>query len=335
MCLVINVSSFIEKGWYQTKGKHSKTIINKNINSFNDTNNIYYKSDYLKIKSLRRIEILPTGAFRNLVFLKHLDLAHCSIADVDVNFLENSPKLEKLHLEDNNIKTIRKGVFNKLSVISLYLHRNRIFHIDSDAFDNMPNLMLIKLNSNKITQWDPNWFKNTPQLSDLYVRRNKIKVLPENSFRNFHGEHKKLFANGTNSKIVDLKLFFSKNNISFIHPMAFNQLTKINQLFLDRNNLTEFDERLFTNLIELNVLIVHKNNFPTINSNLFGNFLKPIEILDFTNNKIKCVDLDLLKNVELINIGNNKVNCTCIQEAEEYIKTNGLMSQIKSDCDLI
>lgn len=329
LCLIINVSGFIQSGWYRTSRKgSSKITISVVIASFNEKTPST-KSDYLKIKSNRNIEALPKGAVQNLRGLRYLELSNCKIQHLQPECFENLPLLENLHLEDNYIKTITKGVFNELPVRVLLLHRNQIAHIESSAFDNMPNLQRIKLNFNQLTKWDPNWFQNTPKLSDLFFRRNFLKYIPEDAFRNLRGEHEN--SKKENKKTVDLKLFLSKNNISSLHPQTFRSLSKINQLWLDRNNLTEFPGDLFKNLVHLDLLMVARNGFTKIDTQLFENLKSPLKILDYSNNRVTCIDLDLLKFSKMISINNRRVDCACVEKVNKYIseKTSNLTSPLR------
>lgn len=101
-------------------------------------------------------------------------------------------------------------MFNDLFISHLHLGHNRIKIIEPDALSYMQNIEEVILINNRISVYDWKWFDKTPLLKSLYFQNNVITEIPERAFRNLI------------DKTFDLNIFFSFNEIRFIHPLAFD-----------------------------------------------------------------------------------------------------------------
>ncbi|KAG5881185.1 hypothetical protein JTB14_034962 [Gonioctena quinquepunctata] len=324
LLLIINNSDgeiLFQSGWYKAHQKGRRH--NLSDVSYIDSS-IVPDTKYLRIRA--KIPNIFRGGIRKLENVETLKIVLCGISEVEPGSFENLPNLKTLALHDNVLEQIRVGVFNHLHLSKLYLHRNKIQVIESQAFDDMPELILLKLNSNSISFLDSNWFKNTPRLTELFFRRNQLRSIPSGAFRNIKGSHN---FDGT-------RIYLSKNYISSIDPTAFSELKEMNQLWLDRNELEELDENLFINVDHIGVLSLMKNRLKTVPRDFLKNFKSDLLILDLANNNnITCLDYDLVSKVKMTNLQRiNKLDCECVKKLVVRLKENSENNEISSECNI-
>ncbi|KAK9881254.1 hypothetical protein WA026_015376 [Henosepilachna vigintioctopunctata] len=233
---------------YVTDSEVHKSEQIQNLEYFN--NSVISNGTHLKIITTS-MPILIEGSFRNMENLQVLQIPKCQITEIRPGAFLNLPNLDRIQLQDNEITRIENGIFNAMLISQLYMHRNQIEFIHSEAFDNMPNLHKIKLNGNRLKMWDSNWFYNTPKLTEVLIRRNIITTIEKNAFKNI----KKLQV-GHDEDGNSTSIYLSKNKISSIHPQAFSNLVRLNQLFLDRNNLSVIPDGLFAEIGSITFLIL-------------------------------------------------------------------------------
>lgn len=185
------------------------------------------------------------------------------------------------------------------------LSHNQITNVYPHAFDDMRHIYYINLAYNNISKWDPSWFKNTPELSILFMKNNLIEELPERSFQNLRIK---------NIKIRNLNLIFSNNKISKIHPKAFVDLKRINQLVLTNNLLETFDKEILQNVV--------------------------VNDLRLNNNSIQCFEqnaLDTIFRGQSVYIEFNPFDCECLKILQKWAKNNNNkylgINEIKCDDD--
>ena len=100
-----------------------------------------------------------------LANLGYLSLRFNHIAKLSSDdFQKYTPKLSTLHLEDNRITFLNNFLFAGVgrSLKFLYLDNNFIRNISTHAFDNLPNLLSLKLRNNTFTSL-PNLFDSAPR----------------------------------------------------------------------------------------------------------------------------------------------------------------------------
>jgi Leucine-rich repeat (LRR) protein len=275
------------------------------------------------------METVHPEAVRNLRSLENLVMAKCHIVKVENKAFVNLPNLTALRLNDNDIGEVKKGVFNELPIKVLSLQRNAIKKIDSGAFDDMPNLYKIKLNSNRLKSWDSAWFKNCPKLTELYFRRNRLNHLPASAFANIKGTH---LVDG--ERVMDTKIFLSKNKLGTITPESFYNLEAISQLYLDRNNITEVPGGAFRDLKEIHVIYLARNKIDEVKDNAFPK-VRSIGILDFSSNLLECLPYGLVTVANITNLEKNNGSCSCIRDYKARLEKEQRKNEIsyeKEDC---
>jgi len=113
-------------------------------------------------------------------------------------------KLRKLSIQDSNIK-----------------------QLTYDLFDNLDDLIVLKLARNKIVSVDDDTFEWNPlKLEIVDMSKNQIRYI-----QHF------LFYDLTSLQEINL----SENKIAFVHPHAFQKLTQLRRLNLSKNHLHTFN----------------------------------------------------------------------------------------------
>jgi Leucine-rich repeat (LRR) protein len=214
----------VGKVWFKTKSKKSvKDVTYRNVAYIDQ----HLFPNVVNIRVWTKQMRLYEGAVRNLPKLEKVRLKECAIRRIPPGTFMNLPVLRVVHMQDNDVTKIENGVFNYLPIEVLWLQRNAIEVIESEAFDNMPNLHTIKLNENQLMEWDNKWFSNTPKLTHLFFSKNQISELPARAFANIQTSHK---INGT--ELVDTSIYLAMNEITEIHPEAFHGIDSLYRLRL-------------------------------------------------------------------------------------------------------
>lgn len=246
------------------------------------------------------IPIICSGFLRNLPKLEKLMLKADKITDIQAAAFENVPLLRDMEITHNKIKIIRRGVFNRLLIKNLQLQHNQIESIESGAFDNMPELCTLKLSRNSISKIDPAWFSGSSKMQHLRMTCNDLTSIPEKAFRNM----------GANA----VEIALAENEITFIHPKAFDGIKVIEELDLRDNRIAKLDDTLFANVREF-------------------------KDLSITKNKLTCVSDKFLKNLRVkhAEFGDNPWECNkCIQKVLKWLgekrHDDGFMKLSMLDC---
>ncbi|XP_028134742.2 chondroadherin-like [Diabrotica virgifera virgifera] len=315
--ILVEVSGEVlfKRGFYKAHKRGSKVT----ISDVESIDNVYFPNKtYLKLKA--KIPVLFSGAVRRLPNLETLKLDYCEIVDVQTGSFSELPSLKTIALNDNDIEGIKSAVFNHLNITNLYLQRNKISFIETEALDNLPNLSRIKLNYNLISFWDNNWFKNTPQLTELFIRRNSIRSLPSHAFKNLQ-----------NKKLI---IYLSRNLITTLSPDIFADLKHCSQIWLDRNEIRDIHPNTFSQIESLEVLFLSGNFLSSVPKDLLKNLKNDLVTLDLAHNiNLTCIDYEIVKRVKLTNLVKiNKLDCDCIKTLKHKLVSANKSYEINSDC---
>lgn len=208
------------------------------------------KFQLLSTSDNTKIIIYP-GTFVNLFHLHTIEMNNCGIKKVESRFLENTPNINIIKIEQNNLESIGRYTFDEIRLEELDVSTNSIRQIANGAFRNAIFEYLC-LSNNKLTYIDPGWFQNTT-ITALSMTYNFVTILEENTFsgikgvkslmlsyNKIHSIHKKTFSSVQTLEIVYLPgnmlntvNFEIKNNLKNI-DVSFN---RINYLLLDDNVL--------------------------------------------------------------------------------------------------
>ena len=131
-----------------------------------------------------------------------------------------------LDLANNEISEIGAGNFTGLSSVNrLYLSKNRITHIDDNAFLPCAALTTLRLNENQLKAMPATLGPNTPNMKQLNIRENPHCVIEESWFRPFRS---------------------------------------LEQLLMENIGMRELPNDFFTGLISLKLLRISKTNAPNL-----------------------------------------------------------------------
>lgn len=211
----------------------------------------------------------PFSPLRNLLTLK----LKSEISSLDKEALKCLPKLERLDLSENKLRSIDSKMFSGAQALkTLFLQNNQIQSIESGSFD-LPSLEVINLNSNKLSSIEFNLFTQAPNLVEISLERNLLKIidfeLPE-SLEEFKISNNPIESPIDVARLVSslpeikrLDLENTTTSITFTESLETTRV--LSHINLSYNKLTDADilERLkiFPNL---EIIDLEGNEFKTI-----------------------------------------------------------------------
>lgn len=231
-----------------------------------------------------------------LTEVRYLKFENFGIKDIQAGAFSIIPHLTVLEMYDNNIRSIKYGVFNYLNVTKIILDKNAIAQIDAGAFNYMPNLNVLSIEKNKISKLDPNWFYGSANIHSIYLDENRITSVPKNAFKYVtKGHHCNLELEDT--KCPEIWLQF--NRITDVHPEAFTGLGKISNLMLGSNELQTIPNAF--SKLHVKALSLEFNEFTCISEEI----------------------LDTLKHTTTrLYFGSNLLTNDCVNKFQKYTKRN-------------
>ena len=140
----------------------------------------------------------------------------------------------------------------------LFIYSNKILKIQNETFNNLKNLVNLRLDKNEIKELDKNSFHGLDNLKDLYLHSNKIQKIQNETFNNL--------------KSLTF-LILSENKITNIQDDALKGLDNLIFLQLNLNHLRFINENNFFYLIiRPNLSKTDSANFGFDSSRLIVNF---------------------------------------------------------------
>lgn len=179
--------------------------------------------------------ILPRS-FKGLKSLQILDLTHNKIVEIPPLFLADSARMKILLLANNHLLSVATKAFRGLKSL-------RILDLCSNFLRRVPGAALVSVSST---------------LETLQTCRNRLIGIEPDDFPTF------------NLKSLSLE----SNLISFIDPLAFVSLEKLQKLNLNDNFLDEVPSRSFSSLHSLTTLHLSRNNISVIRDGAFQSLLR-------------------------------------------------------------
>ncbi|KAJ8949801.1 hypothetical protein NQ318_000499 [Aromia moschata] len=190
------------------------------------------------------VPILRRDAIHSLPNLVDIILEKDYITDIEPGAFYNLTKLYLLKIKFNNIRTIREGIFNGLTLTELCLTDNNIEIINPNAFDDMPKLSILFLNENKVAV--------------LNFENNLITTVPYRGLRNVKGEHT------VDNVKVGTNVQLNGNKIRKIEDGAFEGLETLGWLFLHKNEIEEISEESLGTLRSVEWIRLDNNNLKCV-----------------------------------------------------------------------
>ena len=202
-------------------------------NAFHDLSNLLF----LRLVD-NNIVILPRNVFKPLKNLKKIaleknklqavpnfnglpkemigiDLGYNNITDISTLSEMGIRTIAWLSLWQNNITTLPKHVFQKVSVFGINLSFNKIREIQGYSFTACTFLYELYLDSNELISISVKAFRSVQKVSVLSLSNNKLKVLPPELFMNLSVNLLFLYRNNISS-IKNAWIGFEKPPISLL-----------------------------------------------------------------------------------------------------------------------
>ncbi|NXD13859.1 CPN2 Carboxypeptidase, partial [Nothocercus nigrocapillus] len=130
------------------------------------------------------IQVLEAGTFQGLSNLTELEVSgNLALSFVSPGFLAGLPKLSKLSLGSNAIRSLKPGIFGAVgSLQDLRLRRNKIEVLPTEIFHPLRHLQLLDLSQNIMTELPPGLFSPLTSLRVLKLSDNLLAGLPSSAF---------------------------------------------------------------------------------------------------------------------------------------------------------
>ncbi|XP_032374518.1 toll-like receptor 21 [Etheostoma spectabile] len=299
--------------------------------------------------NINTIAFLHHKALKGLKLLTTLRLDNNLLTDLFNDTFEDNVNLQILNLRNNHISVIFNGTFLSLNKLTtLDLGGNKITYFQPSGLDGLKSLSKLYLDGNNLKNIDTSFyhvfqdtltvldlqsnqirflsaihltpFMNLSKLTDLKLdgqRPHGLTVLPRNFF---HGLH-------------SLKsLYLTNNNINYLAPDVFDDLTGLHFLTLDNCcvGATELRPGVFKNLKNLTKLIVENMGIQNISKEVFGN-LTQLHTLQLNHNVMQSVDVDALEalpKLHYLDIRNTPLSCTCTNSLLQNWTVHNLRVQV-------
>uniref|UniRef100_A0A8C4XI46 Toll-like receptor 22 n=1 Tax=Erpetoichthys calabaricus TaxID=27687 RepID=A0A8C4XI46_ERPCA len=348
-CLVMSVESY-SLNHCTVRTSHNKTFIMAFCNQMNfhivprdipdQTNNLDLSQNVISqlvrddFKNLRFLKVLNVsgnhiswmadGTFKDLVALEVLNLSKNNISSLSDATFEGLGSLFTLHLGENQIQSIGQATFQGLTITHLkeLVKANRLACLQT--------LDLSFLDSTDGLQWEVSSTALTHTMKRLYLSQSTIaapgllsilQTMVNSSVEYLKVSHLNLSqVPGVLQKVC---LWFPKlqilylqgNNFVRVEGTPFENCTQVTSLELSWNGLEELSEGVFNGLNRLRRLFLSHNLLQTI-PNLTG-LASGLETLDLRNNQIEKIHLNdfaHLRNLRYLNLVGNKI--TTIQSQD-------------------
>ena len=298
--------------------------INNIAGVFNDTQKVFSNLAQLTVDVPYRVKQILTDQWRlAMPNLQYLNLSSNSLTKPP-EFPWNNSTLE-IYRELRRVGRDKIVVVaQKLYIRGLDLTGNEIEDLSSHEFRGFLHKLVLRMNA--LRTIGPTCFHGLKGIQSIDLSANMLTSLPENLF---HGL--------TSLLHIDL----SKNKISVINKTLFHGLINIKRIYLNGNNLSYIEDGLFSTLDNLEVLQLDSNKIKTIVGNPFSPssslrklhlqnnnltslpswifYLKKIQKLDLSNNRITLLDLTWVNRTDLdqflitseIMLAGNPLTCDC------------------------
>ncbi|XP_046742848.1 toll-like receptor 7 isoform X1 [Diprion similis] len=244
------------------------------------------------------LSIVPE-ALRDLAFLKTLDLGENQISEFRNGSFRNLHQLTGLRLISNNIGNLTRGMLWDLPNLQiLNLARNKVQHVELDAFERNTRLEAIRLDGNFLSDIN-GVFTSIASLLLLNLSENHIEwfdyaFIPNNlKWLDVHGNF--IESLGNYYGISDLKvrtLDASHNRITELSPIAIPDSVEL--LFINNNYISLVRPNTFTGKVNLTRVDMYANM---------------IETMELT--ALRLTPVPAGKSLPEFYIGGNPFNCNC------------------------
>lgn len=223
---------------------------------------------FLNHNNLRSI---APGAFVGLDSLLRLHINNNRLTSVDPQWFRALPRLEVLMLGGNHVEVLPERSFLTLkSLRSLVLGGMGLRSLAEKALEGLDSLESLSFYDNLLTKVPTQALRRVPGLKFLDLNKNRIKLIKTGDFRDMI--HLKELGLNNMDELVSIervaldnlpeltKLEITNNpRLSYIHPEAFLQLSRLESLMLNSNSLVAVHQQIMLSLPNLREVSLHSN----------------------------------------------------------------------------
>ncbi|KAM6927498.1 leucine-rich repeat neuronal protein 2 [Xenentodon cancila] len=221
--------------------------------------------------SHNNLHSIAPGAFAGLDSLLRLHLNNNRLTTVDPQWFRALPRLEVLMLGGNPVEALPERGFVALkSLRSLVLGGMGLRELAEKALEGLDNLESLSFYDNLLTKVPTKALMRVPGLKFLDLNKNHIKMIETGDFRDM--VHLKELGLNNMEELVSIekcalenlpeltKLEITNNpRLSYIHPQAFVQLSRLESLMLNSNSLSALHQHVMLSLPSLQEVSLHSN----------------------------------------------------------------------------
>lgn len=221
--------------------------------------------------SHNNLHSIAPGAFTGLDSLLRLHINNNRLTTVDPRWFSTLPRLEVLMLGGNPVEALpERGFLALKSLRSLVLGGMGLRGLAENALEGLQGLESLSFYDNQLTKVPTQALRRVPGLKFLDLNKNRIKLIQTGDFRDM--VHLKELGLNNMDELVSIeraalenlpeltKLEITNNpRLSYIHPQAFLQLSRLESLMLNSNSLSALHQHIMLSLPNLQEVSLHSN----------------------------------------------------------------------------
>ncbi|CAK6955772.1 leucine-rich repeat neuronal protein 2-like [Scomber scombrus] len=221
--------------------------------------------------SHNNLHSVAPGAFTGLDSLLRLHINNNRLTTIDPQWFMALPRLEVLMLGGNPVEALpERGFLALKSLQSLVLGGMGLRGLAEKALEGLEGLESLSFYDNLLTKVPTQALRRVPGLKFLDLNKNRIKLIETGDFRDM--VHLKELGLNNMDKLVSIekaalenlpeltKLEITNNPLlSYIHPLAFVQLRRLESLMLNSNSLSALHQNIMLSLPSLQEVSLHSN----------------------------------------------------------------------------
>ncbi|BES97939.1 LRR_TYP [Nesidiocoris tenuis] len=267
---------------------------------------------------------LSKGSFLNLVTLQKLDLSRNFMTEPPWESLSDTPSLQFLHLEGNNLTSLGKGAFGKLTtVFEVNVAANQIANVSVKAFDGLLQLIKLNLSHNQLDEIPNGAFQGLVSLRSLDLSNNNLESLDNKT----HGvlddclSLEKVNLSNNRISFITKKTFPSdpwqpyklkEIDLSYnLMPVVTFDLTygtrKVEVLNLSHNQINEIRKGVTSNLTSLRELDLSFNELTDLSDSNTFDLPASLKKLNLRGNRLETLPIDQIKTLDFIDLRDNQL----------------------------
>ncbi|KAM9859403.1 leucine-rich repeat neuronal protein 3-like [Aulostomus maculatus] len=221
--------------------------------------------------SHNNLHSIAPGAFTGLDSLLRLHINNNRLTTIDPRWFRALPRLEVLMLGGNPVEALPEQGFLALkSLRSLVLGGMGLRGLAEKALEGLEGLESLSFYDNRLTKVPTQALRRVTGLKFLDLNKNHIKLIETGAFRDM--VHLKELGLNNMEELVSIeraalenlpeltKLEITNNpRLSYIHPQAFLQLSRLESLMLNSNSLSVLHQHIMLSLPNLQEVSLHSN----------------------------------------------------------------------------